>query len=329
MRLEREIPAREIPAREISARENIEPEVAQPDPEEIARSQRAREEFNSLFRDAPGKPGGEAGPSEDDLEKGLREFWNEELAAESRPLIPDHPPAPRRERTWDVEDEIVEAEDVSPRAPDPTDRSDDPGRKRRRRRRRGRGRDNESPRTGRDSTPEHEKAKADFDSRDIDEPDFEIEEVAMDEPRSGRSGRAFREPDFGDDLDPDERPQRRVNEPRKERTSETARSEDEDRDSDRESEAGKRRRRRRRRRGAGDVESTKEVESRDDDFELSDDEADDAVAAYRGNDRDGVHKRIPTWLEAVNLLIDRNMNNRSSQPPQQRGHRGGRGRGRR
>jgi ribonuclease E len=325
-----ETPRREEPAVDESGFEP--PVIDSPEviAEDTVRRERAREAFDSLFSDLP-STAREAGPSEDDLEKGLREFWNEELSAESKPLIPSLPPVhPRRERSWDVEDieaETEREETDSPRGGETSrggeksESRDDPGRKRRRRRRgRGRGRGEgegnvDRPATSRESTGP-------------DEMDFEdAEDVSLDEPRSSRGTRSFREPEFGDDLDLDERPQRRAAEPsaRRER-GDGSRSED-----DRNEEGGKRRRRRRRR-PSSDVESTKEIESHDDDdFELSDDEADDAVAAYRGSDREG-HKRIPTWLEAVNLLIDQNMSSRKSQPPQSnrgggnRGGRGGRGR---
>ncbi len=320
-------PRREEP---VADEPRFEPPVVD-EPEEIVedagRRERAREAFDSLFSDLPSTDR-EAGPTEDDLEKGLREFWNEELSAESKPLIPSLPPVhPRRERSWDddIEAETESEETEKPRSGETSEARDELGpKRRRRRRRRGRGRGEGEGTADRVSAGRESSGPDDVDFEDSEDP-------SIDEPRSGRGSRPFREPEFSDDMDPDERPQRRA-----EPTSSSRRERAEGSRSDEEGdeEGSKRRRRRRRRRPSSDVESTKDVESRDDDedFELSDEEADDAVAAYRGSDREG-HKRIPTWLEAVNLLIDQNMSARKSQPQQSNrggGHRGGRGgRGRR
>jgi hypothetical protein len=73
-------------------------------------------------------------------------------------------------------------------------------------------------------------------------------------------------------------------------------------------------------RSAGTRAARAEDDEIDEDLQLETEEADEG----RGGDVP-THKKIPTWDEAVGILIDANMANRANNPDRDRG----RGRGRR
>jgi hypothetical protein len=192
---------------------------------------------------------------------------------------------------------------------EPSEEGDDRGRPRRRRRRR-RGRGREEARTGADDDREDRSPEADDElslSRDVDEIGEEEEE---------REGEAAGEEG--------ERPARRR---RRRRRRGDKPKEAEERVASRAGSNGES--------GQRDVEEEDEDENEDEDKEpagLRDDGHDEDEDDDDDESPRNVHKNIPTWSEAISVMVETNLLSRKNAPsrpsgPRERG-RGGRGRGR-
>jgi ribonuclease E len=211
------------------------------------------------------------------------------------------------------------------------------GRRRRRRRGRGRGRGRGGERPAHaaerhesDIEPAGEDADFDIDRDEELDLDVEISDRSVSQERGSRSGEKPR------DFEADEFAPRSERQPRR---SEERRSEERgegDRDEDRR--GGRSRRGRTERSESGRRERDESRPPRGQRHAQrpkspADDEPDEDLQAVGMDDDDSgdggspSHKKIPTWEEAVNLLIDANMASRANSPD--RGDRGrGRGRGR-
>lgn len=94
----------------------------------------------------------------------------------------------------------------------------------------------------------------------------------------------------------------------------------------------RRRRSRRRSRSGEKSEATVEKSAVDDDDDeledaLGDDEGKEDDDNPRGSNRRQRHRNIPTWSEAIGMIVDANLEQRAKSPSKPQGSRGGRGRG--